>query len=84
MALIDAGADAIKIGIGPGSICTTRVVAGRGRAAVFRGDGNRRRRATRYDVPAIADGGIRTSGDIVKALGAGADVVMIGSFACRH
>ena len=77
-ALIDAGADAVKIGIGPGSICTTRVVAGVGvpqftavmeTAAVCRAAG----------VPAIADGGIRTSGDLVKAIGAGADCVMIGS-----
>jgi IMP dehydrogenase len=77
-ALIDAGADAIKIGIGPGSICTTRVVAGVGvpqfsavleTAAVCRAAG----------VPAIADGGIRASGDMVKALAAGADAVMIGS-----
>ena len=77
-ALIAAGADAIKIGIGPGSICTTRVVAGVGvpqfsavleTAAVCRA----------HDVPAIADGGIRTSGDIVKAIGAGADCVMVGS-----
>ena len=77
-ALIDAGADAVKIGIGPGSICTTRVVAGVGvpqftavleTAEVCRAAG----------VPAIADGGIRTSGDIVKAIGAGADAVMMGS-----
>ncbi len=77
-ALIAAGADAVKIGIGPGSICTTRVVAGVGvpqfsavmeTAAVCREAG----------VPAIADGGIRTSGDVVKAIGAGADCVMIGS-----
>jgi IMP dehydrogenase len=77
-ALIDAGADAVKIGIGPGSICTTRVVAGVGvpqftavleTAAACRAQG----------VPAIADGGIRTSGDLVKAIGAGADSVMIGS-----
>ncbi len=77
-ALIAAGADAVKIGIGPGSICTTRVVAGVGvpqfsavleTAAACREGG----------VPAIADGGIRTSGDIVKAIGAGADCVMIGS-----
>ena len=77
-ALIDAGADAVKIGIGPGSICTTRVVAGVGvpqftavmeTAAACRAAG----------VPAIADGGVRTSGDIVKAIGAGADCVMIGS-----
>jgi IMP dehydrogenase len=77
-ALIGAGADAVKIGIGPGSICTTRVVAGVGvpqftavleTAAACREQG----------VPAIADGGVRTSGDIVKAIAAGADSVMIGS-----
>ncbi len=78
LALIEAGADAVKIGIGPGSICTTRVVAGVGVpqftavlecAAVCREHG----------VPGIADGGMRNSGDIVKALAAGAEAVMIGS-----
>jgi len=77
-ALIEAGADAVKVGIGPGSICTTRVVAGVGvpqfsavleTAAACRAAG----------VPVIADGGVRTSGDIVKALAAGADCVMVGS-----
>lgn len=77
-ALIDAGADAIKVGIGPGSICTTRIVAGVGvpqftavmeTAAACRAAG----------VPVIADGGIRASGDMVKALAAGADAVMVGS-----
>jgi len=77
-ALIGAGADGVKIGIGPGSICTTRVVAGVGvpqfsavleTAAACRAEG----------VPAIADGGIRASGDLVKALAAGADAVMVGS-----
>ncbi len=77
-ALIDAGADSIKIGIGPGSICTTRVVAGVGVpqfSAVLETAIACRERG----VPAIADGGIRTSGDMVKAIGAGADCVMIGS-----
>jgi len=76
--LVDAGADAVKVGIGPGSICTTRVVAGVGVpqlnaiwdvASAIQGSG----------VPVIADGGIRYSGDIVKALAAGADTIMAGS-----
>jgi len=77
-ALIEAGADGIKVGIGPGSICTTRVVAGVGMpqfSAVFRVA----RLAASVDVPVIADGGIRHSGDAVKALGAGAQTVMLGS-----
>jgi len=77
-ALIDAGADAIKIGIGPGSICTTRVVAGVG-VPQFSAVMETAEECHRHDVPAIADGGMRTSGDIVKAIGAGADSVMIGS-----
>ncbi|MDE2005741.1 MAG: IMP dehydrogenase [Rhodospirillales bacterium] len=78
LALIEAGADAVKVGIGPGSICTTRVVAGVGVpqfSAVLESAAACRER----DVPAIADGGMRTSGDIVKALAAGASAVMIGS-----
>jgi IMP dehydrogenase len=78
LALIEAGADCVKIGIGPGSICTTRVVAGVGVpqfSAVMETSAACRER----DIPSIADGGIRTSGDIVKALGAGAESVMIGS-----
>jgi IMP dehydrogenase len=76
--LVDAGADAVKVGIGPGSICTTRVVAGVGVpqlsavmavAQAIKGSG----------VPVIADGGIRYTGDIVKAIAAGADSVMLGS-----
>ncbi|EFQ23786.1 IMP dehydrogenase [Aminomonas paucivorans] len=77
-ALIDAGADAVKVGIGPGSICTTRIVAGIGVpqvAAVL----NVARVAHERGRMVVADGGIRYSGDIVKALAAGADVVMIGS-----
>jgi IMP dehydrogenase len=77
-ALIEAGADAVKIGIGPGSICTTRVVAGVGVpqfSAVMETSAACRARG----VPSIADGGVRTSGDVVKALAAGADTVMIGS-----
>ncbi len=75
--LILAGADAVKVGIGPGSICTTRVVAGVGvpqLSAVLRCA----EAARRYDVPIIADGGIKQTGDIPKALVAGADTVMIG------
>lgn len=76
--LIEAGADAIKVGMGPGSICTTRIVAGIGVpqiTAVF----DCASVASRYGIPVIADGGVKYSGDIVKALAAGADVVMIGS-----
>ncbi|OHB69576.1 MAG: IMP dehydrogenase [Planctomycetes bacterium RBG_16_43_13] len=75
--LIDAGADAVKVGIGPGSICTTRIVAGVGvpqATAIY----NCAREADKYGVPVIADGGIRHSGDITKAIGAGAHCVMIG------
>jgi IMP dehydrogenase len=78
LALIQAGADAVKIGIGPGSICTTRVVAGVG-VPQFTAVLETAAACHSQDVPAIADGGIRTSGDIVKAIGAGADCVMIGS-----
>ncbi len=77
-ALINAGADAIKIGIGPGSICTTRVVAGVG-VPQFSAVLETAAACKEAGVPAIADGGVRTSGDIVKALAAGADCVMIGS-----
>ena len=78
IALIDHGADSIKIGIGPGSICTTRVVAGVG-VPQFSAVMETAAACHARDTPAIADGGIRTSGDVVKAIGAGADVVMIGS-----
>jgi IMP dehydrogenase len=77
-ALIDAGADAIKVGIGPGSICTTRVVAGVGvpqLTAIMEAA----RAAKDAGVPIIADGGLRTSGDAAKALAAGAATIMIGS-----
>jgi len=77
-ALIEAGADCVKIGIGPGSICTTRVVAGIGVpqiTAVY----DAACVAAEYGVPVIADGGVKYSGDIAKALAAGANVVMLGS-----
>lgn len=76
--LIEAGADAIKVGIGPGSICTTRVIAGIGVpqiTAVY----NCANAARAYGVPIIADGGIKYSGDIAKAIAAGANVVMVGN-----
>lgn len=76
--LIAAGADAVKVGIGPGSICTTRVVSGIGvpqLTAVM----DVAEVCTRHNIPLIADGGIKFSGDIVKAIAAGADVIMVGS-----
>jgi IMP dehydrogenase len=77
-ALIEAGADAVKVGIGPGSICTTRVVAGVGVPQVTAID-DCARAANGSGVPVIADGGIKYSGDVVKAIAAGASTVMIGS-----
>lgn len=76
--LIDAGADAVKVGIGPGSICTTRVVAGIG-VAQFSAVYDCAEEADKSGVPVIADGGIKYSGDLVKAIGAGASTVMIGN-----
>lgn len=78
LALIEAGADCLKVGIGPGSICTTRVVAGIGApqiTAVY----DVAQVAKKYGIPVIADGGIKYSGDITKAIAAGADVCMMGS-----
>ncbi|MCH8318104.1 MAG: IMP dehydrogenase [Bacteroidetes bacterium] len=77
-ALADAGADAVKVGIGPGSICTTRVIAGIGMpqlSAVYESA----KALSKRNVPVIADGGIRFSGDVVKAIAGGAGVIMIGS-----
>jgi IMP dehydrogenase len=76
-ALIGAGVDAVKVGIGPGSICTTRIVAGVGvpqLTAVM----NTVEEASKHDIPVIADGGIRSSGDLAKAIAAGADCAMMG------
>ncbi|MCB9552962.1 MAG: IMP dehydrogenase [Myxococcales bacterium] len=77
-ALIDAGADAVKVGIGPGSICTTRVVAGVGVPQIT-AIADCAEAAAAAGVPIIADGGIKFSGDVVKAIAAGAHVVMVGS-----
>jgi IMP dehydrogenase len=77
-ALVKAGVSAVKVGVGPGSICTTRIVAGVG-VPQFTAVMDCARVAARADVPVIADGGIKFSGDVVKALAAGASTVMIGS-----
>src|SRR5260370_30075187 len=77
-ALIDAGVDAVKVGIGPGSICTTRVIAGVGVPQISAVN-DCARIADRHGVPVIADGGVKHSGDVTKALAAGASSVMIGS-----
>jgi IMP dehydrogenase len=77
-ALIKAGADAVKVGIGPGSICTTRVVAGVGVPQIT-AIADCAKAAAKHDVPIIADGGVKHSGDVVKAIAAGAHTVMIGS-----
>jgi IMP dehydrogenase len=78
-ALIDAGADAVKVGIGPGTICTTRIVAGVGVPQIT-AIHDVSEVTTRHGVPIIADGGITSSGDVAKAIAAGADSVMLGSF----
>ncbi|MEI8173055.1 MAG: IMP dehydrogenase [Deltaproteobacteria bacterium] len=77
-ALIEAGADAVKVGVGPGSICTTRIIAGVGvpQMSAIR---DAAKVAEKYGIPIIADGGIKYSGDVVKALAAGSHTVMIGS-----
>lgn len=76
--LIEAGADAVKIGVGPGSICTTRIISGCGMPQ-FSAVLDCAEEAAKYNIPVIADGGIKYSGDIVKALAAGANAVMIGN-----
>jgi IMP dehydrogenase len=76
--LIEAGADAVKVGVGPGSICTTRVVSGVG-VPQFTAVWNCAEEAAGRGIPVIADGGIKFSGDVTKAIGAGANVVMIGN-----
>jgi len=78
MALIDAGADAVKVGIGPGSICTTRMVTGAGMPQIT-AIAEASRAARERGIPVIADGGIKYSGEITKAIAAGADSIMIGS-----
>ena len=78
LACIEAGADAVKVGIGPGSICTTRIVAGVG-VAQLTAIARCSKVAQEHGIPIIADGGIKYSGDIAKAIAAGADVVMLGS-----
>ena len=78
MALIDAGADAVKVGIGPGSICTTRMVTGAGMPQIT-AISEAARAASKHGIPIIADGGIKYSGDVTKAIAAGASVVMMGS-----
>lgn len=81
--LAEAGADAVKVGIGPGSICTTRIIAGVGvpqLSAIMRVV----QEAKKYDIPVIADGGIKQTGDIAKAIAAGADSVMIGGMFAGH
>src|SRR5690606_40637733 len=78
LALVEAGVDAVKVGVGPGSICTTRVVAGVGvpqLSAIY----SARQAIASSGVPIIGDGGIRFTGDIVKAIVAGADTIMAGS-----
>src|SRR5208282_496790 len=77
-ALIEAGADAVKVGIGPGSICTTRMGTGAGMPQITAGS-EEFRAGREFGIPIIADGGIKYSGDVAKAIAAGANVVMIGS-----
>jgi IMP dehydrogenase len=77
-ALIDAGADGVKVGVGPGSLCTTRVVSGTGVPQIT-AIHECAKAAAKYGIPVIGDGGVQFSGDIAKAIAAGADAVMLGS-----
>jgi IMP dehydrogenase len=77
-AIIKAGADAVKVGVGPGSICTTRIIAGIGVPQISAIQ-DASKVAKKYDIPVIADGGIKFSGDVAKAIAAGANSVMIGN-----
>lgn len=79
LALIQAGADALRVGMGPGAICTTRIISGMGVPQISAIMGTVKA-AQKFDIPVIADGGIKQSGDIVKALAAGASSVMMGSY----
>ena len=76
--LAEAGADAVKVGIGPGSMCTTRIITGHGKPQLT-AIALCAMEANKHDIPVIADGGLKTSGDMVKAFAAGADTVMVGS-----
>ncbi len=83
LSLIEAGADCLKVGIGPGSICTTRIIAGVGvpqLSAIM----NVSQVASKYDIPIIADGGVKQTGDVAKAFAAGADSVMLGNIFAGH
>ena len=82
-ALIEAGVDAVKVGIGPGSICTTRIVSGVGVPQIT-AISDAAEEANKHDIPVIGDGGIKQSGDITKAIGAGASVTMLGSMLAGH
>lgn len=82
-ALIEAGVDAVKVGIGPGSICTTRIVSGVGVPQIT-AIADAATEAKRHGIPVIGDGGIKHSGDITKAIGAGASAVMLGSMLAGH
>lgn len=82
-ALIDAGADGLKVGIGPGSICTTRVVAGVGMPQIT-AIMNVVEVASQFGIPVVADGGIKQTGDVAKAIAAGADTVMVGGMLAGH